>query len=420
MNVQIDVSGTDPQGRVFLTWAPVRATARLLGANASGGPVDVVLTSAGPVGGLVFDGVRSDSGTASLRLTLPADGSAVEFWIAGEFQKPSAAYGDALVQVSDNTGASLGSKAMMVRIRKNAQMLPPAERDRFLGALGALNAQGLGAYRDFRDMHTAVTTQEMHGNVGFLPWHRAYVLDLERSLQVIDATVAVPYWRFDQPAPAVFTADFMGAPRTGGNPVTFRPGHALQHWVTDGRPGIVREPLFPLNGPTGVLSEAQTFALGDPGALFAQFDQMEGDPHGAAHTSFTLGISPISRVPTAVRDPLFFMLHANVDRLWAKWQWLKHRANSADPAAFAPADPNRIGHRLADTMWPWNGDTNNPRPPTAPGGAFPPTDVTPAPGGQPSVELMFDHLAVLGGDPLAFAYDDVPFELPPTVVAVGP
>jgi hypothetical protein len=44
----------------------------------------------------------------------------------------------------DNTGSQVGSKAAMVRIRKNAQTLSIPERDRFLAALGALNAQGQG------------------------------------------------------------------------------------------------------------------------------------------------------------------------------------------------------------------------------------------------------------------------------------
>jgi hypothetical protein len=32
---------------------------------------------------------------------------------------------------------------------------------------------------------------------------------------------------------------------------------------------------------------------------------------------------------------------------------------------------------------------------------------------------MLDHLAVTGGDALGYAYDDVPFQLLPTVVAGG-
>jgi tyrosinase len=417
MNVQIDIAGTDPQGRVFLTWSPVQATAKIVGgADAAG---DIVLRSAGSLGGLLFDTVRSDQGTSSLALTLPADSTPVPFWIAGEFQKPSSAFGDAIVEASDKaTGNVLGSKAIMVRVRKNAQTLSAPERDRYLAALGTLNARGRGAYRDFRDMHTDATTREMHGDVGFLPWHRAYVLDLERALQAIDATVTVPYWRFDQPAPNIFTQDFMG--ESDPNQVAvFRPGHALEQWVTDHHLGITRGLDFDLNGPANVIDELSTINLGDNYTGFATGDSgMEMDPHGSAHVSFTEP-SSIFHIGSAVRDPLFFMLHANVDRLWAKWQWIKHRARSTDPDAFAETPASHVGHHLGDTMWPWNGITGRPRPSTAPGGPFPISAVTPAPGPTPKVQAMMDHLAVTGGVPLGYAYDDVPFQLPPTVVAGG-
>jgi tyrosinase len=414
MSIQIDIPGADQQGRVFLTWTPVQATVKLQ-ADA-GADVDIVLGSAGTVGGLVFGSARNDKGTGTLELSLPANGQTVSFWIAGEFQKPSSDFGDAVVQATDKTsGAVLGSKSLMVRIRKNAQTLPAPERDRLLAALGTLNAQGGGPYRFFRDMHTAESNFEMHGNVGFLPWHRAYVLDLERALQAIDPTIAVPYWRFDQPAPNIFTQDFMGEPN-GNNSVKFRPGHPLEHWRTTVQVGITRKPRFQLNQPAFVIDEGQTLELGND---YADFATMEGDPHGNAHTSFSPS-SPIFSVPVAVGDPLFFMLHANVDRLWAKWQQQNRRADFRDPDAFAAPSPDRIGHHLGDTMWPWNGDTESPRPSTAPGGPFPPTAATPAPGQTPMVQAMLDSLAVTGGDALGYAYDDVPFEIPPTVVAGGP
>jgi tyrosinase len=417
MNVQIDIEGADAQGRAFLTWAPVQATARMVGGDRAA--TDVILRSAGTVGGLVFHTVRSDQGTSNLTLTVPGDGQPVPFLIAGEFQKPSSAFGDAVVEASDKaTGNLLGSKAVMVRVRKNAQTLPPPERDRYLAALGTLNARGQGAYRDFRDMHTDATTREMHGDVGFLPWHRAYVLDLERALQAIDATVTVPYWRFDQPAPDIFTQDFMGE-SNDSQVAVFRPGHALEQWVTDHQLGITRGLGFDLNGPANVIDELTTINLGDDYTGFATGDSgMEMDPHGAAHVSFAEA-SSIFHIGTAVRDPVFFMLHANVDRLWAKWQWIKHRAQSTDPDAFAETPPSHVGHHLGDTMWPWNGITGRPRPPTAPGGPFPISAATAAPGQTPKVEAMIDHLAVTGGAPLGYAYDDVPFQLPPTVVAGG-
>jgi tyrosinase len=408
MNVQIDIASADQQGRVFLTWAPIKATARIV--NGTGAAANVVLNSAGTGGGLVFDTARSDQGASSLQLSLPADESAVTFWIAGEFQKPSSTYGDAVVQATDGSSVVLGSRSLMVRIRKNAIQLSVPERNRYLTALGTLNAQGQGAYRDFRDMHVAQSDREMHGNTGFLPWHRAYVLDLERALQAIDASVMVPYWRFDQPAPSLFTQEFMGQSDPNGRAV-FKPGHPLENWRTDHDSGITRALRFPVNGPANVSDETTTLNLG---TVYSAFRGMEGDPHGFAHTSFT---GPINSPPTAVKDPLFFMLHANIDRLWAKWQWLTHHTNASDLDAYQAPPNGRIGHNLNDSMWPWNGDTHRPRPPTAPGGPFPPTDTTPSPGRMPQVRDMLDYLAVNGGDQLGYSYDDVPFELPTAAVA---
>jgi len=424
MDVAIDIPGADAQGRVFLTWSPVQAAARVVNGPGAGAQVAVSLKNAGTTGGLLFDTVRSDRGSGTLALNLPGDGTPAPFWIAGEFGKPSADFGDAVVQATSSTGDVLGSKPVMVRIRKNAATLNAAERDRFLAALGTLNGRGQGRYSDFRDMHVRSSSREMHGNVGFPPWHRAYVLDLERALQEIDPTVAVPYWRFDQPAPNVFTSAFMGSAGPSGR-VQFTPGHALENWITDGQLGMVRGLRFSVNDPANVIDEASTFALGNTYDPF-QTDEQNGfeiDPHGAAHVSFS---GPINSIPTAVRDPLFFMLHANVDRLWAKWQWLNHLSDANNPGAYAPPLPdpqfpgaNEIGHHLDDTMWPWNGVTGSPRPSTAPGGAFPSSPTTPAPGSQPKVRDMVDYQAVVSGIHLGFAYDDVPFELPPTVVAGG-
>lgn len=413
MHVELRIPVTDASGRVFLTWAPVAALARVV--NPTGrGPVPVVLRSAGRVGGLRFASKRTHLGTPTLALKLPASGKPVRFYVAGEFGRPSVNLGDALIEVRRGGGLGRGlllaKKRVTVRVRKNAQTLSAGERNRFLAALGTLNGAGAGRFRDFREMHVSVASPEEHGNVGFLPWHRAYLLDLERELQAIDPCVTLPYWRFDQPAPNVFDRRFMGVSNAVGR-VEFIAGHPLNTWRTDGALGISRTPFFTTTAaPPGLLTEVQTIALGGPPgtAAYASFDAMEGNPHGSAHTRFG---GYVSSVPTAPRDPLFFMLHANVDRLWAKWQWARRRSRPDNPLAFAPAVPDRIGHRLGDTMWPWNGVTAAPRPPTAPGGAFASSPATTAPGPTPTVLAMIDYLAVGGGRPLGFAYDDVPFEL---------
>jgi tyrosinase len=135
---------------------------------------------------------------------------------------------------------------------------------------------------------------------------------------------------------------------------------------------------------------------------------MEATPHGAAHVSFNGWISTISSAP---KDPLFFMLHANVDRLWALWQWINRRTDAADPAAYT--GQNVDGRRIGDTMWPWNRIITPPRPDFAPGNGLPASPLTAAPGSKPSVHSTIDYHGSRVAMPsawLAFSYDDVPFD----------
>jgi tyrosinase len=423
MHVEISVASTDRDGRIFLAWTPIEGTARLIDGPGAGQTVKVQLQNAGTVGKVVFDVLRSHQGTPILQLDLPGDGSPIRFWVAGEFQQPSEDFGDAVLEVIDAaTSATLSSTPLMVRIRKDAMTLTDSERDRFLTAFGILNGQGTGRFTDFRDMHTQATLGESHGNWGFLPWHRSYLLDLERELQSIDATVALPYWRFDQPAPMLFTPAFMGLPNSL-NTVQFTLTHPFNQWTTEGQLGILRGMRFPPNtNPPGLLSEQATIAFGN--GRFIVFGQpftgtqrtgLEANPHGLAHTSF--GAGWIMNPATAPRDPVFFLLHGNVDRLWAKWQWYYKRTQDADPDAFYHGPPVAPGHNLGDTMWPWNGIRTPPRPSTAPGGTLLASALTTAPGPSPAVRSMIDYQAVHGGAHLGFDYDDVPFEMPAAPVA---
>jgi len=44
-----------------------------------------------------------------------------------------------------------------------------------------LNNQGQGRFQDFREAHTSTSSPQAHFRPGFLPWHRAFILDLERE-----------------------------------------------------------------------------------------------------------------------------------------------------------------------------------------------------------------------------------------------
>ena len=432
MRTEISVANADAAGRNYLTWAPVTGPVRLLDAGGADGPVGVNLGNDDPLAGgqLEFAATRDQPRTPRLDLVLPADGTPVEFVVAGVLGRPSTADGDAVIVAVETGGAEvLGSKPVMVRIRKDANQLGPAERDRFTTALGKLNNEGAGLFKDFREMHRLlVALMQAHGNPGFLPWHRAYLLDLERELQRIDPSVTLPYWRFDRPAPNVFTADFMGDSGVGDT-VVFSGANLLRQWQTDGVPGITRDPGFDVQAATAnVISEASTLGLGGdrPNAVFdggpspaAGFDLMEFNPHGNAHTSF-VPPSWLRSAGTAPRDPVFFLLHCNVDRLWARWQWFNDRFDGTQKDTYffrgSAGSPSAvlIGHNLLDTMWPWNNVTGAPRPDNAPRTPFPSTPTATAPGAAPTVGDMIDYLGVVNPPShMNFAYDDVPFGVAP-------
>lgn len=410
MPIQLEIPKLDSSNRLFLTWVPIRVRVRQVEPPTPTSNVDLTFQNGGSGGQIWFAPQRAESGNPSITLTVPADGSAVEFWIAGVFQNPSESFGDAELAVFQGQNF-LGSIPAMVRVRKDADTLTEIERDRFVNALGILNAEGAGRFGEIRAMHTNQSNPEAHGDSGFPPWHRVYTLDLERELQSIDPQVTLPYWRFDRAAPNVFSEQFMGAPN--GSVPRFSPGHPLESWVTDGTPGILRSMLFdPAVAPGRPIDEATTLTLGGANNEYRLFRQYEGNPHGSAHVSFSGFLSAIS---TAARDPLFFMLHANVDRLWAKWQWFHRRHSRTEPNAYFGS--SRVGHNLEDTMWPWNGDTTPPRPATAPGGALQESPITQLPGPSPMVVQMLDYMNVTGqedlvsGGDLGFSYDDVPFEI---------
>ena len=358
MRVELQINNSSNASARFVSWAPSPCRVRLTdptGATSPATKIEITGKSTATGGVVVFR--RSDTGafSTSLSTAVPINGSSVPFFVAGRFGRPSLSNGDVTIEARNAaTNTLVGAVRVMVRVRKNANSLTPVERDRFVSAFAQLNNQGAGRFADFRNMHTDVSSPQAHGAPGFLPWHRAYLLDLERELQAIDPSVALPYWRFDQAAPNLFTLDFFGVSNAVGT-VQFSNTNPLQFWTTDGVQGINRGPRNNWNpstqpGPT-VITEAQTLALG---TQYPDFRDMEGNPHGTAHTRWD---GYICQHRDRGEGSAFFLLHCNVDRLWAKWQRLNGRFDPAQAASYDSNPGNPIGHNLADTMWPWNGIT---------------------------------------------------------------
>jgi tyrosinase len=407
---ELVLNGSAAPSANYIGWSPRPATVRLSDAAGATAPVTVTLQNRSTnVGRVVFSTSAAGTPADTLQLSLPVNGSPVNFFVRGKFGSPSTNDKDTVIEVVDADGDVLSRTELMVRIRKDATKLTAAERDRFVRALAVFNNKGMGRFSDIRNMHRAEALDEAHFDHGFLSWHRAYVLDLERELQSIDPSVAIPYWRFDKRAPEIFTPDFLGEESSGA--ARFSPTNPLQNWTTDSVLGILRHPLFNVATESArVISEDDTLALG---TNYSDFVVMEGDPHGSAHTSFD---GYILDPATAPRDPIFFLLHANVDRLWAKWQLRNNRFDPAVAGTYSSlgragdVGARRIGHNLLDTMWPWNGVTTPPRPSTAPGKGIPPSPVTSAPPKAPTVGDMIDYQGrVTAGLWQGFDYDDIKF-----------
>ncbi|MCE7065272.1 tyrosinase family protein [Dyadobacter sp. CY326] len=400
--VEITINGA-ASGNVYLGWQLCACSIRI--ANQPQQALNVTLKNKSTAGGgqIRFRTTYTGAAQDTLALTLPGNGTPVNFFIGGKFGSPSVDDQDnSLVAVETASNAVLAERTFMVRVRKNSESLTTAERDIFLNAVATLNSSA-AEYQRYLDGHGDKANNEIHGRPSFLPWHRAFVLDYERRLQAIDPRVSLPYWRFDEPAPKLFSRDFMGGTIAGDGQIV-NPTNPLHTYT----PIIVRVPRFDtVTQAAFVMSQKDT--IESRGADFLPFSDMEDNPHGFAHTSFTAG-DRIRNVAEATMDPLFFMLHGNVDRLWAKWQKDNNRWVVTNPSTYSPQSGNRIGENAGDTMWPWNGDTTFPRPDIATGGHMPQLTFPAKPSPLITVAETIDYIGRIEANRTHFDYDDVSFE----------
>lgn len=167
-----------------------------------------------------------------------------------------------------------------------------------------------------------------HGTMEFFPWHRPYLVNFEKICGALigDPSFALPYWdwadnmgRMPQP---FFDAGPLNVTHWTDNGVYNGPGWSPVNtvpyrWATAGF-GLKDSPV------AGDFS-AQNLQNMEDASTFERLSSLTEGPHGSVHVMvggfpranfgtqsghFSSGLSPL--------DPIFFLHHANVDRIWAQ------------------------------------------------------------------------------------------------------
>lgn len=196
--------------------------------------------------------------------------------------------------------------------------------------------------------------QCQHRHWWFLAWHRAYLYYIERMLQraANEPRLRIPYWDY-----TAANSRSLPAPFRNPNSSLFVPGRALVSATDQVTPSSVRTTTA-MSRTTFIGSDAQLGFGGGRENVPVQFPfvnragSLEVLPHNAIHVQ----VGGLMQNPsTAATDPIFFLHHSNIDRLWVNWLASgQGRANPTDPAflnaTFSLFNENGIlvTHRVRD------------------------------------------------------------------------
>jgi hypothetical protein len=147
-----------------------------------------------------------------------------------------------------------------------------------------------------------------HGTPMFWSWHRMYLYWFERIVRKMsgDSTFALPYWNYELDTERQL-------------PVPFRDSASALYTANRGSGW---------NTGAAALSASAVDTSGFMPIVpyFNAQSSCEGTPHASVHVSIG---GWMGSVPTAGQDPIFYLHHANIDRLWNLW--LKQGGMRSDP-----------------------------------------------------------------------------------------
>ncbi len=174
------------------------------------------------------------------------------------------------------------------------------------------------------DIAKAVWGQCQHGTDWFFPWHRLYLHYFELVLQdaANDPSLRLPYWDYTDPAQLAMPAEFTSPTYTNAQ------GQTVDNPLFEARraPGWEAPGTMMLDGnDTNIdLTLDYPVYLNRPNSLGKTIPgyqrRIEVKPHGDVHCS-VIGCraTVMGAVPYSANDPIFYIHHANIDRMWDCW-----------------------------------------------------------------------------------------------------
>ncbi|KOU42822.1 tyrosinase MelC2 [Streptomyces sp. WM6378] len=256
-------------------------------------------------------------------------------------------------------------------VRKNQAHLTAAEKRRLVDAL--LQLKRNGKYDAFVTTHNAFIMSDTdtgdrvgHRSPSFLPWHRRFLIEFEQALQSVDPSVTVPYWDWTvdrTPSSSLWAADFLGgtgrsrdgqvmdgpfAQSAGGWPVNVR---------VDGRTYLrralgVNVAQLPTRAEVDGVLAMTTYDTAPWNSASDGFrNHLEGWRGVNLHNRVHVWVGGQMGTGASPNDPVFWMHHAFVDKLWSQWQAM----HPGSP--YLPTAGTRDVVDLHDTMRPWNNVT---------------------------------------------------------------
>jgi len=252
-------------------------------------------------------------------------------------------------------------------VRRDVALISDAERALLLQAFLQLDTakffgDGVSYWDKQEQIHKTahLSGADVHLGPGFVPWHREIVNRLEQLLREVNPDLSLHYWNWTVDPrstaggrAALFTPTFMGSAQgDAGAPLAdFESSENAE--LGNGHTHIWRHMNNgnnALGNPVSV-SDAAIVGAGDWTAFNDLIQQAHSDAH--LYVGGTIRQSHYS-----FHDPFVFLLHSNVDRLYAMWQTQAGHPERLNPTTVYGADSGDPG--LNGPVEPWAGNAANP------------------------------------------------------------